>query len=161
MSNSPCQLFRLFRLFQLHPLQRLLPLLFLSFMVNAWAVDVNQASAQALQSISGIGPKMAERIVIERARGPFESLEHLGERVSGLGAKRIKRFKAAGLTVGSGSGAVGPSSSNGVGIHSVQSSALKSNPVPKRATRPTRLSKTQASSITPEIWLIDNAPSNP
>ncbi|MDP4589539.1 MAG: helix-hairpin-helix domain-containing protein [Burkholderiaceae bacterium] len=158
MSNSPCQLFRLFRL---HLLQRLLPLLFLPFMVDAWAVDVNQASAQALQSISGIGPKMAERIVTERARGPFESLEHLGERVSGLGAKRLKRFKAAGLTVGLESRSVGQSSSNGVGMHTVQSSALKSNQVPKRAARPTRLSKTQASSITPEIWLIDNAPSNP
>ena len=41
------------------------------------ALDLNQAAVEALQGISGVGPKMAQRIVSERARGLFESLEHL------------------------------------------------------------------------------------
>jgi competence protein ComEA len=64
---------------------------------DAWAVNVNQATAQQLQAVKGIGAKTAERIVAERARGPFESLEHLAERLSGIGAKTIVRLKAAGL----------------------------------------------------------------
>ena len=65
------------------------------------AVDVNQANVQALQQIKGIGAKTAQRIVAERARGPFESLEHLSERLSGIGPKTIVKLKAAGLCAGS------------------------------------------------------------
>lgn len=67
----------------------------------AWAaVDVNRANAQELQQVKGIGAKTAERIVIERARGPFESLEHLSERLSGIGPKTIVKLKNAGLCAG-------------------------------------------------------------
>ena len=65
------------------------------------AVDVNEANVQALQQIKGIGAKTAQRIVAERARGPFESLEHLSERLSGIGPKTIIKLKAAGLCAGS------------------------------------------------------------
>lgn len=65
------------------------------------AVDVNEANVQALQQIKGIGAKTAQRIVAERARGPFESLEHLSERLSGIGPKTIVKLKAAGLCAGS------------------------------------------------------------
>lgn len=68
--------------------------------VRAGAVDVNVASVQALESVKGIGTITAQRIVAERARGPYESLEHLSERLSGIGAKRIKKLKAAGLCAG-------------------------------------------------------------
>ena len=64
------------------------------------AVDVNQASAQELQQVKGIGAKTADRIVLERARGPFESLEHLSERLSGIGSKTIVKLKSAGLCAG-------------------------------------------------------------
>lgn len=65
-----------------------------------WAVDVNTATADQLQQIKGIGAKTAERIVAERSRGPFESLEHLSERLSGIGPKTIVKLKAAGLCAG-------------------------------------------------------------
>lgn len=68
--------------------------------VMAVSVDVNQASAQQLQSVKGIGAKTAERIVQERARGRFESLEHLSERLSGIGPKTLVKLKAAGLCAG-------------------------------------------------------------
>ncbi|UOD49805.1 ComEA family DNA-binding protein [Orrella daihaiensis] len=64
------------------------------------AVDVNRADVQELQQVKGIGAKTAQRIVLERARGPFESLEHLSERLSGIGPKTIIKLKSAGLCVG-------------------------------------------------------------
>lgn len=71
--------------------------------VMATSVDVNQASAQQLQAVKGIGARTAERIVQERARGKFESLEHLSERLSGIGPKTLVKLKAAGLCVGTAS----------------------------------------------------------
>jgi len=138
---------------------------FLLFVSQAWALDLNQASSDELQSISGVGPKMAQRIVKERARGPFQSLEHLAERVSGVGVKRIERFKAAGLTVGSivrsAVGSADQHPSNPVRINTLKSGALKSNAMSKNSVRTSRSPKAQSPPITPEIWLIDHALSNP
>lgn len=48
-------------------------------------VDLNRADHAALESLPGIGPAIAARIVSDReANGPFSSLEDLG-RVSGVG----------------------------------------------------------------------------
>lgn len=68
--------------------------------VGLAAVDVNVASAQELRQVKGIGTRTAERIVAERARGAFESLEHLSERLSGIGPKTIVKLKEAGLCAG-------------------------------------------------------------
>ena len=67
---------------------------------TASAVDVNSATAQQLESVSGIGPSTARTIVQERERaGAFESLDDLAERVRGIGPKKAKALQAAGLTV--------------------------------------------------------------
>jgi len=67
----------------------------------AWAVDVNSADAQQLETITGIGPKTAQVIIEERARGgSFESFDDLVERVKGIGPKKAQSLQAAGLTVG-------------------------------------------------------------
>lgn len=64
----------------------------------AWAsVDINRASEEDLKRLKGIGPATAKRIIAERRRGPYESLEHLGERLTGLGAKRLEKLRQAGL----------------------------------------------------------------
>jgi competence protein ComEA len=68
--------------------------------VSLAAVDVNRASVQELQQVKGIGAKTAQRIVVERSRGPFESLAHLSERLSGIGPKTIVKLKNAGLCAG-------------------------------------------------------------
>lgn len=69
---------------------------------DAQAVDLNQASAQDLQAISGIGPKTASMIVDERTRGGnFSSLSDLSDRVRGIGPKKAAALQAAGLKVGS------------------------------------------------------------
>ncbi len=57
------------------------------------AVEVNDASAEDLEALPGIGPVMARRLVQYRqAHGPFKNLEDLLE-VSGLGEKKLARLK--------------------------------------------------------------------
>jgi len=59
--------------------------------VNRVGVDVNTASPALLTYISGIGPKLSERIVAHRDEsGPFQSREQLKE-VSGLGPKAYQQ----------------------------------------------------------------------
>ncbi|MGH7881792.1 MAG: helix-hairpin-helix domain-containing protein, partial [Candidatus Dormibacteraceae bacterium] len=59
--------------------------------VNAVGVDVNTASAQLLEHVSGIGPAVARRIVEHRdRRGVFGSSAALLE-VSGLGARMFEQ----------------------------------------------------------------------
>ncbi len=68
---------------------------------SAWAVDVNTANAQQLETVTGIGPKTAQVIIDERTRGgSFESFDDLAERVKGIGPKKAHSLQAAGLTVG-------------------------------------------------------------
>ena len=74
-------------------------LLVLRTSLAAPAVDANSASADDLETIPGIGPATARRIVEERAKGPFKGLEDLQVRVRGLGEARVRRMAAAGLTV--------------------------------------------------------------
>ena len=59
--------------------------------VNAVGVEVNTASKQLLAFVSGVGPKLAERIVLHRnENGPFESRARI-KNVSGLGDKTFEQ----------------------------------------------------------------------
>jgi competence protein ComEA len=55
-------------------------------------IDVNQADLKELQRLPGIGPKLAQRIMDERAKKPFQSVEDL-RRVSGIGPKILERLR--------------------------------------------------------------------
>lgn len=56
-------------------------------------VPVNRADSEVLQTVPGIGPTLAERIVAERQQGgPFTGLEDL-VRVPGIGPKRAQLMK--------------------------------------------------------------------
>lgn len=56
-------------------------------------IDPNTASATELGLLPGIGPKMAERILAERARrGRFETAEQLLD-VPGIGVKTLARMR--------------------------------------------------------------------
>lgn len=55
-------------------------------------VDPNTASTSELESIPGIGPKMAKNILATRELKPFESVEDL-MRVPGIGSKNIEKFR--------------------------------------------------------------------
>ncbi len=56
-------------------------------------VNINTASAEELQTLSGIGPSMAQSIIDERTKnGAFSSVDDL-MRVSGIGEKKLAKIK--------------------------------------------------------------------
>ena len=56
-------------------------------------VNINTASAAELQTLSGIGPSMAQSIIDERTKnGAFASVDDL-MRVSGIGEKKLAKIK--------------------------------------------------------------------
>ncbi len=74
---------------------------FLTFLVGifllsvAWAnlVNLNTASKEELQTLPGVGPKVAERIVEYRQKyGPFKSIDELLE-IKGIGPKKLEKIK--------------------------------------------------------------------
>ncbi len=57
-------------------------------------IHLNQASAEELQSLPGVGPALSERIVIYRdEHGPFKSVDQLTE-VKGIGQAKLAKFKS-------------------------------------------------------------------
>ena len=57
-------------------------------------VDINNATAEQLDTLPGVGPATATKIVADReANGPFKSVEDLG-RVAGIGPKKLDDLKA-------------------------------------------------------------------
>ena len=108
---------------------------------EARALDVNQASAQQLETIRGIGPRTAEIIINERERGGrFDSFEDLAERVRGIGEKKAKALEAAGLQVGEGDAATqaaaATAASAPAAAAAAPSSSAASKPAGKPANRP-------------------------
>lgn len=56
-------------------------------------VDINTADVALLDTLPGVGPSTAQRIVADReANGPYRTVEDLG-RVSGIGDKRLEQLK--------------------------------------------------------------------
>jgi competence protein ComEA len=62
-------------------------------------VDVNRASAEALQDLPGVGPALAGRIVAEREKRMFSSVDDL-VRVPGIGPATLERLRARVLVNG-------------------------------------------------------------
>lgn len=57
------------------------------------AIDINHATAAELESLPGIGPKLAEQIVEDRTEnGPFRAPEDL-LRVKGIGPSKLEKMK--------------------------------------------------------------------
>ncbi|MCU0955819.1 MAG: helix-hairpin-helix domain-containing protein [Hydrogenophaga sp.] len=67
--------------------------------VASAAVEVNQASGDDLESIKGIGPSTAQRILHQRRAAPFRDWHDLILRVPGIGDKRAARLSDQGLRV--------------------------------------------------------------
>jgi competence protein ComEA len=55
-------------------------------------VNINTAALAELQTLPGIGPKLSQRIVDERERKPFASVDDL-RRVAGIGVKTLDKLK--------------------------------------------------------------------
>ncbi len=77
------------------------------------AVNVNTATPDELRTVRGIGPAIAKRIIDERGKGPFKSLDDLQARVRGIGEATARKFAAGGLTVGASTRAESGVSSTG------------------------------------------------
>lgn len=56
------------------------------------AINVNSANQTELQKLPGIGPKLSQRILDERAKASFKSVEDL-RRVSGIGPKTLEKLR--------------------------------------------------------------------
>jgi competence protein ComEA len=63
------------------------------------AVDVNKATQADLESIKGIGPVIATKILDERKKGSFKTWDDMVTRVKGIGEGNAAKFSADGLTV--------------------------------------------------------------
>jgi competence protein ComEA len=63
------------------------------------AVDVNKATQAELDSVKGIGPAIATKIVDERQKGSFKDWQDLIDRVKGVGQINAAKFSTEGLTV--------------------------------------------------------------
>jgi len=55
-------------------------------------IPINQANQEELQRLPGIGPKLSQRILDERQKAPFKSVEDL-RRVPGIGPKTLERLR--------------------------------------------------------------------
>jgi len=62
-------------------------------------IDANTASEEQLQSITGIGPATAQKIIQARQKKAFKDLRDFAERVPGVGPKRLQQYSDAGLVV--------------------------------------------------------------
>ena len=56
-------------------------------------VDANHATVGELQTLRGVGPAMAERIIAARTERPFDSFEDFASRVRGAGPKRLQQWR--------------------------------------------------------------------
>ncbi len=55
-------------------------------------ININKADQVELQKLPGIGPKLAQRILDERGKAPFKSIDEL-RRVFGIGAKTLEKLR--------------------------------------------------------------------
>lgn len=55
-------------------------------------INVNTANKEALETLPGIGPALADRIIAYREKSPFATVDGVGE-VSGIGEKRLEAIR--------------------------------------------------------------------
>lgn len=75
--------------------------LLLVWALLAWAeIDVATANRAQLEQLRGVGPPLAEAILVERGKGAFKDWDDLIARVRGIRAAKARQLSEAGLRVG-------------------------------------------------------------
>jgi len=65
---------------------------------TSFAVSINQANQNMLESVKGVGPTKAKSIISEREKnGAFKDAEDLSRRVRGIGEKTVSKMQEAGI----------------------------------------------------------------
>lgn len=81
-------------------IKKLLALMLALFASIAFAaVDANSGDAAQLDSVKGVGPAVAAKIIDARKAGAFKDWSDLVNRVAGIGETNAAKLSAAGLTV--------------------------------------------------------------
>jgi len=82
-------------------IKRMLAGLLAAFALSCFAaaVDANKATRAELESVKGIGPSIAERILDARRNGAFKDWQDMIGRVKGVSHNSAAMFSAEGLTV--------------------------------------------------------------
>jgi competence protein ComEA len=62
-------------------------------------LELNTASRAELESLPGIGPDLAARLLAARAQAPFADWAELRRRVQGIGEASARRLSAHGLRI--------------------------------------------------------------
>jgi competence ComEA-like helix-hairpin-helix protein len=76
---------------------------------QSFAVSINAASQEILESVKGVGPSKAKSIITEREKnGAYKDADDLSRRVRGIGAKTVSKMQDAGLSF---DGEINPKSS--------------------------------------------------
>ncbi|UZD54153.1 ComEA family DNA-binding protein [Caldimonas aquatica] len=66
---------------------------------GAVRVELNRATAVQLAEVKGLGPKLTQRILDERRKGPFRGWDDFIQRVPGIGPASAARLSQAGLRI--------------------------------------------------------------
>lgn len=64
------------------------------------AVDINKADKATLDTLKGVGPVIADRIIAERKKGEFKDWNDLISRVQGIGEATAAEMSGSGATIG-------------------------------------------------------------
>ena len=62
-------------------------------------LELNTATRAQLESLQGIGPGLAEKILLARRKGLFQDWNDLRRRVRGIGPKLATKLSSQGLVV--------------------------------------------------------------
>ncbi len=106
------------------------------------ATDANKASQAELESVKGIGPGLAGKILKAREAGTFKDWSDLVDRVAGVGPGNAARFSQAGLTVAGSAYAPQPAGAQLKPGAKAKAVNLEAGPAP--AARPERARKAPA-----------------
>lgn len=93
------------------------------------AVDVNKATQADLESIKGIGPVIATKILDERKKASFKDWDDMVTRVKGVGEHNAAKFSADGLTVNGAAYAGAPAAAKKEGKSTMKAASKPNEPV--------------------------------